>query len=55
MPVRLKGLPVSKPVTARVTSCISLGKHETSFLLGLVIDEPGNVWGIENVPADWKA
>ncbi len=54
-PVRLQGLSVSKAVTARVTSCISLGKHERSFLLGLMIDEPGNVWGIENVPADWKA
>jgi hypothetical protein len=31
-----------------------MGKHEGFWLLGLAIDEPGNVWGIDNVPADWR-
>ena len=52
-PIRLQGLPVSKPVTARVTTCINLGEQERFWLLGLAIDEPGNVWGIDKVPADW--
>ncbi len=52
-PVRLQGLPVSRLVTARVTNCIDLGKYENLWLVGLEIDKPGNVWGIDNVPADW--
>jgi len=37
--VRLEGLPAITDVTAR--------------LLGLALDEPGNVWGIQSPPADW--
>lgn len=51
--VRLQGLPVSTDVTARVVNCISLGQHEKLWLLGLALDEPGNVWGIQSPPADW--
>ena len=49
--VELQGLPTN--VTARVVNCISLGKHEKLYLLGLELDEPGNVWGLETVPPDW--
>ena len=51
--VELQGLPTDTNVTARIVSCISLGKRENLWLLGLELDEPGNVWGIEAVPADW--
>jgi len=51
--VRLEGLPSKNNVTARVVNCISLGQHEKSWLLGLVLTEPGNVWGIEAPPEDW--
>jgi hypothetical protein len=51
--VRLEGLPVSTDVTARVVNCISLGQYEKLWLLGLALDEPGNVWGIQSPPADW--
>jgi hypothetical protein len=40
-------------VIARVVNCISLGEYEKFWLLGLVLDEPGNVWGIDNPPEDW--
>jgi hypothetical protein len=53
MPVELRGLPSNTNVTARTVNCISLGKHENIWLLALELDEPGNVWGIEAVPADW--
>jgi hypothetical protein len=52
--VQLNGLPVplDRSVTAQVVNCISLG-HEKFWLIGLALDEPGNVWGIETPPADW--
>ena len=51
--VRLEGLRASPNVTARVVNCISMGEYVKSWLLGLVLDEPGNVWGIESPPDDW--
>lgn len=51
--VELQGLPTAMNVTARIVNCISLGKLENIWLLGLELDEPGNVWGIEAVPPDW--
>jgi len=53
--VRLQGLPGPETVIAKVTTCINLGKHENLWLLGLAIDEPGNIWGLDDVPADWRA
>jgi hypothetical protein len=52
--VHLNGLPSRLRVAARVINCISLGKFENQWLLGLALDEPGNVWGIENAPQDWQ-
>ena len=51
--VELQGLPTNSRVTGRTVNCISLGEHENIWLLGVELDEPGNVWGIEAVPADW--
>lgn len=51
--VRLEGLPASAHVTARVVNCISMGEYEKLWLLGLALDEPGNVWGIQSPPEDW--
>ena len=51
--VELQGLPSNPNVAARIVNCISLGKRENLWLLGLELDEPGNVWGIQAVPADW--
>jgi hypothetical protein len=39
---------------ARVVNCISLGEFEHLWLLGLALNEPGNVWGIESTPEDWR-
>ncbi len=51
--VRLEGLPTSTHVTARVVNCISIGEYEKLWLLGLALDEPANVWGIQSPPEDW--
>jgi hypothetical protein len=50
--VRIEGLP-TKSVTCRVVNCISLGKDEKLWLLGLVLEQAGNVWGIQTPPQDW--
>lgn len=47
------GLPRSTKVVARVVNCISMGQHENFWLLGLALEEPGNVWGVPNPPLDW--
>ena len=51
--VRLEDLPVDGNVSARVVNCISMGAYEKLWLLGLALDEPGNVWGIQSPPKDW--
>ncbi len=51
--VRLEGLSSKTNVTGRVVNCISLGEFEKSWLLGLALTEPGNVWGVEAPPEDW--
>jgi putative flippase GtrA len=51
--VRLEGLPSGNQATARVVNCISIGGYEKLWLLGLALDKPGNVWGIQNPPQDW--
>jgi len=51
--VELRGLPTKRTITAKVVNCISLGQYEKFWLIGLALDEPGNLWGIETPPADW--
>jgi len=51
--LRLEGLPARTNVTARVVNSILIGEYEKLWLLGLALDEPGNVWGIKTPPEDW--
>ena len=51
--VRLERLPAGGSASARVVNCISTGQYEKLWLLGLALDEPGNVWGIQSPPEDW--
>lgn len=51
--VHLEGLPAKTPVKARVVHCISLGEFEKLWLLGLALNQAGNVWGIDPQPSDW--
>jgi hypothetical protein len=50
--VRLEGLPRGS-ADARVVNCISVEKGGKLWLLGLALDEPGNLWGIDAPPRDW--
>jgi hypothetical protein len=50
--VRLEGLP-GGGADARVVNCISVEKGGKLWLLGLALDEPRNVWGINTPPDDW--
>jgi hypothetical protein len=51
--VQLEGLPVRERVSARVVTGIHL-EYEKFWILGLALDEPGNVWGIKTPPEDWS-
>jgi hypothetical protein len=50
--VRLEHLP-SGSAEARVVNCFSVEKGGNLWLLGLALEEPGNVWGIDTPPDDW--
>jgi len=52
-PIMLSGLPGGGSVTGRVASCVPLGNDGKCFLVGAALYTHGNVWGIENPPADW--
>jgi len=52
-PVQLDGLPGVGSVMAKVANCISLGAESKLWLVGLALDEPGNVWGVQSPPEDW--
>ena len=49
--VLLDELPSGRTATAVVANSVPLGQG--SWLVGLALDEPGNVWGIHPAPADW--
>ena len=51
--VELSDLPAGK-VAATVANCVPLGTGAKYWLVGLVLHEPGNVWGIRPAPSDWE-
>jgi len=48
-------LPAGSSVNARVANSVPLGRDGKFWLVGLALDEPGNIWGIRPAPADWGA
>jgi len=52
-PIFLSDLPGGRSVTARVASCLPLGNDGQNFLVGASLYTHGNVWGIQDPPADW--
>ncbi len=54
MPVRLEIVSAKRHTTARVAEVVALGSDPETWLVGLELDAPGNFWGIEYAPADWK-
>lgn len=51
--VRLDELPTGQVVTARVANAVPLGADGKYWLVGLAMEQTGNVWGIHPAPADW--
>jgi hypothetical protein len=51
--VRLEKLPGGHRVTGRVANCCPIGADGKFYLVGVALDESGNVWGLAEPPADW--
>ena len=54
LPVRLEIVPAKRHTTARIADVVPLGGTPETWLLGMELDTPGNFWGIEYAPSDWK-
>src|SRR5580698_9894708 len=52
--VRLEIVSAKRHTTARVSEVVPLGGDPETWLVGLELDVPGNFWGIEYAPSDWK-
>ena len=52
--VRLEIVSAKRYTTARVAEVVPLGGDPETWLVGLELDVPGNFWGIEYAPSDWK-
>jgi len=52
--VRLEIVSARRYTTARVAEVVPLGGDPETWLVGLELDVPGNFWGIEYAPSDWK-
>lgn len=53
--VRLDELPTGSVVTARVANCVPLGTEGKYWLVGMALDQTGNIWGINPAPPDWES
>ena len=51
--VDLDELPTGQTVGALVVNCVPLGTGGKFWLVGLALEQSGNVWGIHPAPADW--
>jgi len=66
MPVRLRvspppankaGAPAprdTREATARIVLCQQIGGSQPSWVAGIEMDNPGNIWGLTPAPEDWK-
>lgn len=53
LPVLLDELPGGTSARAWVANCVSLGTGGKYWLVGIALEEPGNIWCIRPAPADW--
>jgi hypothetical protein len=52
--VRLEIVSAKRYTTAHVSEVVPLGGDPETWLVGLELDVPGNFWGIDYAPSDWK-
>jgi hypothetical protein len=53
--VSIEELPGGLCAQARVTSCVALGGGGKNWLVGMELEQRGNVWSIQPAPADWSS
>jgi len=51
--VKLEIVADKQTTTARVLELVPLAEDNSSWLLGMEMENPGNFWGIKYAPADW--
>ncbi len=51
--VLLDELPGGTSAPARVANCVPLGTGGNFWLVGIALEQPGNIWCIQPAPADW--
>lgn len=51
--VQLEILADKQSTSARILEVVPLNDENTSWLLGMELERPGNFWGIKYAPADW--
>jgi hypothetical protein len=51
---RLEIVSAKRHTTAHVSEVVPLGGDPETWLVGLELDIPGNFWGIDYAPSDWK-
>jgi hypothetical protein len=51
--VLLDELPGGTSSPARVANCVPLGAEGKYWLVGIALEEPGNIWCIHPAPANW--
>jgi hypothetical protein len=54
MHVRVEIIAAGRYTTAVVSEMVPLGGDPETWLIGLELDTPGNFWGINYAPSDWK-
>jgi|SRR5579863_5500047 len=54
LPVVLDELPGGAKATGRVANCVPLGTEGKHWLVGIALEEPGNIWCIRPAPANWE-
>jgi hypothetical protein len=51
--VLLDELPGGTSSPACVANCVPLGTEGKYWLVGLALEQPGNIWSIHPAPANW--
>jgi len=54
LPILLDELPGGGAAQALVASCVPLGSEGKYWLVGIALEQPGNIWCIKPAPADWE-
>jgi len=51
--VRVENMPGGGAVTARIASSVPLNSTSKYWLIGISLDNPGNLWYLGPAPQDW--